>query len=398
VTAHWLVAAACLVAAAVVLSWPRRGRQARLLTPARPAAGGLQARVESLSGRRAMILAVALAALAGTLLAGPVAGVVAGAYGGITVRAVLRRRASRAAAAMRTRSLDALCGLAADLRAGLSAAGAARAGSQLGRAAPLGRSGSVGGSTPVAGQLAGSAPPAGASPLGVSADLVAGPEGIEDRRMAQLTEAAWRLAERTGAPIADLVERIEADARAMDRASAAAAAQAAGARATAWLLAGLPVGGIALGYSIGADPLEVLLHTPIGAACAVGAIALQVAGLAWADRLASIGTTRPEPASQEKPAPALMPTATRAPAPGQISTPTQASTPPPAPAIPVATSPLRTAAMETTAWPRAAAPSRVDSSRAARAAGRPTPRPRPRAAASRSGAAGVDGPTSGSDA
>ena len=90
--------------------------------------------------------------------------------------------------------------------------------------------------------------------------------------MAQLTAAAWRLAERTGAPAADLVERIEADARAMDRAAAAAAAQAAGAQATAWLLAALPLGGIGLGYSIGADPLAVLLHTPIGAACAVGAM------------------------------------------------------------------------------------------------------------------------------
>ena len=64
-----------------------------------------------------------------------------------------------------------------------------------------------------------------------------------------------------------------------------AAAQAAGARATAWLLAGLPVGGIALGYGIGVDALDVLLHTPIGAGCAIAAAALQLAGLAWAERL-----------------------------------------------------------------------------------------------------------------
>lgn len=95
----------------------------------------------------------------------------------------------------------------------------------------------------------------------------------------------WRLAERTGAPAADLVERIEADARAADRAKASAAAQAAGAQATAILLAALPAGGIALGYSIGADPLRILLHTGLGAACALGAVALQCAGLLWADRL-----------------------------------------------------------------------------------------------------------------
>jgi len=264
VTAHWLVASACLAAAAAVVAWPRRGREARLLPSSRPTARRLRARVEALSSRRATLLGIVVAALAGTLLAGPVAGVVAGGYGAIVVRAVLRRRADRDWVAQRTRSLDALCGLAADLRAGLSAARAST----------------------------GSA--AGAAPGGPA-------EVIEDRRMAQLTGAAWRLAERTGAPIADLVERIEADARAMDRATAAAAAQAAGARATAWLLAALPVGGIGLGYAIGADPLEVLLHTPIGAACAVGAITLQVAGIAWADRLAAAGTVRPEPAPAAPP-------------------------------------------------------------------------------------------------
>ncbi|MDQ7908358.1 hypothetical protein RB614_27905 [Phytohabitans sp. ZYX-F-186] len=267
-TAHWLITSGCLIAAAVVLGWPRRSRQTRLLAGQRSAPRSLREHVESLSSGRAMVLAVALAALTGTLLAGPVAGVVAGGYGVIGVRVVLRRRSARAAAALRTRSLDALCGLAADLRAGLATGGA----------------------------------PSSAS----SVHPLAAPAAIEDRRMAQLAEAAWRLAERTGAPIADLVERIEADARAMDRASASAAAQAAGARATAWLLAALPVGGIALGYSIGADPLAVLLHTPIGAACAVGAIALQAVGLAWADRLAAAGTTGAKaaaPAATTTPAP-----------------------------------------------------------------------------------------------
>ena len=84
----------------------------------------------------------------------------------------------------------------------------------------------------------------------------------------QLTSAAVRLADRTGAPLAELVERIEADARSTDRGLAAAAAQAAGARATAWLLAALPLGGIGLGYGIGVDPVAVLLHTPVGGACA----------------------------------------------------------------------------------------------------------------------------------
>lgn len=104
-----------------------------------------------------------------------------------------------------------------------------------------------------------------------------------------LASAAVELAEKTGAPLADLLERIEADARTTDRGLAAAAAQAAGARATALLLAALPLGGIALGYGIGADPVDVLLHTPIGAGCAFVAIVLQIVGLVWADRLGGRG-------------------------------------------------------------------------------------------------------------
>ena len=51
------------------------------------------------------------------------------------------------------------------------------------------------------------------------------------------------------------------------------------------LLAGLPMGGVGLGYAIGADPLAVLLHTPLGVVCAVTAIGLQLAGLAWSARI-----------------------------------------------------------------------------------------------------------------
>ena len=111
----------------------------------------------------------------------------------------------------------------------------------------------------------------------VAVDSVAGLECLAD--------AAVALAERTGAPLADLIDRIETDARSGDRARAAAIAQAAGVRATALLLAALPIGGLALGYAIGADPLAVLLHTPLGAACALCAVALQVLGLIWSQRL-----------------------------------------------------------------------------------------------------------------
>jgi tight adherence protein B len=191
--------------------------------------------------RKATIAAVAVVASVATLAGGPVAGFVGGAYTAIGIRAVFRHRHAVAARRGRAELLDRIAGLAADLRAGRSA-----------RAA-----------------------------LG-AADLRA----HRTARQATLVVAAAGLAERTGAPLAELVERIEADARVTDRALATADAQAAGARATAMLLAALPAGGIALGYGIGVQPLDVLLHSPVGAACCAGTVVLHVLGLAWTARLA----------------------------------------------------------------------------------------------------------------
>ncbi|MEV5631844.1 hypothetical protein [Micromonospora tulbaghiae] len=188
----------------------------------------------ALSVGRVLPVAALGGAVTGALLGGPVAAVVLATYGGLAARAVLRRRTHRMATLAHRRDLDHLAAVAADLRAGLPA-----------------------------------------------------DNGVDDGpgRVARLARAAGRLADQTGAPLADLLERIEADARAADRGLAAADAQAAGARATAWLLAALPLGGIGLGYGIGVDPVAVLLHTPVGAGSAVAAVALQVGGLLWAERL-----------------------------------------------------------------------------------------------------------------
>lgn len=105
--------------------------------------------------------------------------------------------------------------------------------------------------------------------------------------LSRRVSAALRVADETGAPLAELLDRLEADGRTLARARAAATAQASGAQATAWLLAALPAAGIALGTGVGADPVHVLLRTPLGAACAGGAMTFQVLGLAWTDRLAN---------------------------------------------------------------------------------------------------------------
>ena len=226
-----ITAVVCLMAGGLVVAWPRVGARGRWWRK-------VVAMVRR-QPRRTLAGVVGAAAGLGLAAGGPVAAVVAAAYAGLAGRALLRRSARRRAAVERTSALDGLAALAADLRAGLP---------------PV----AVGGETS----------------RSHSAD-----------RIGRLTSSVWWLAERTGAPAADLVERIEADARAADRAAASASAQAAGAQATAMLLAVLPFGGIGLGVAIGADPVRVLLHTPVGAACAVGALLLQVGGLLWADRL-----------------------------------------------------------------------------------------------------------------
>lgn len=235
-----------LVIGALAVVWPR-GSVRRRPMPHVPVREWLR-RLRSVAGaqpRRALPAGIGAVAVAGLVTGGPVAGAVAAAYAGLGGRALVRRAERRRSAVRRAAALDALAALAADLRAGL--------------------------------------PPV-AAPGGVASSEGTEPGNVADR-LRRLTASVWRLAEQTGAPAADLVERIEADARAADRAGASAAAQAAGAQATAMLLAALPVGGLGLGVLIGADPVEVLLRTPLGAACAIGAVVLQGAGLLWAERL-----------------------------------------------------------------------------------------------------------------
>ncbi|GIF15110.1 hypothetical protein [Actinoplanes teichomyceticus] len=308
---------ACLAGCTVVIAWPGARVLARLSAPGdRPAIDlrrmfRVPTNLVAAPGRRAVGAVAGVAALAGLLLGGPVAALVGAVYAGLATAEWARRVARKRVAAGRAASLDGLAALVADLRAGLppvlAASSAAPAGSLPAASSPSawtdraltalsGREPSVragwepgawagpepgGWAGPEPGGWAGPEPAAsaGSAPAGAA---VAGPG---DGRIARLTEAVWRLAEHTGAPAADLLERIEADARAADRAAASAAAQAAGAQATALLLAGLPVGGIGLGYAIGADPLQILLRTPVGAACAVAAVLLQCGGLRWAQRL-----------------------------------------------------------------------------------------------------------------
>jgi tight adherence protein B len=248
-----LVVALLGVALAVVVA-PSRAVAGRLRNPvARRLRAPVASRLPSVSlaamvrrPRRLLASSAVGGAVIGLLLGGPVAAFVLAVGLLLGARAVVRRTARNAAAAARSRSLDDLSALAADLRAGL--------------------------------------PPAAVTPSPTSSSSLS-LSSSSSSSLARRTAAVWALADQTGAPAADLVERIEADARAADRARAAASAEAAGAQATATVLMALPLAGIGLGFGLGANPLRILLHTPIGAACAVVAVVLQTTGLLWAERL-----------------------------------------------------------------------------------------------------------------
>ena len=97
--------------------------------------------------------------------------------------------------------------------------------------------------------------------------------------------AAWEVAERHGAGPAPAVGRVAAALRADTRHRHEVAAAVAGARASARLLSALPVLGGLVGQLLGADPVHVLLTSPVGLACLVLGALLEVAGFAWTSRI-----------------------------------------------------------------------------------------------------------------
>ncbi len=97
--------------------------------------------------------------------------------------------------------------------------------------------------------------------------------------------ACWQLASDHGLSIATLMRAAQRDIAERQRFSARVAAGMAGARATAVILAGLPVLGVLLGQLIGARPLSFLLSGHAGGWLLVVGSVLACAGLVWSDRI-----------------------------------------------------------------------------------------------------------------
>jgi tight adherence protein B len=95
----------------------------------------------------------------------------------------------------------------------------------------------------------------------------------------------WQLASDQGLAIATLMRAAQRDIAEQQRFSGRVTSSMAGARATATILAGLPLLGVLLGQLIGARPLSFLLGGHAGGWLLVAGTTLACGGLLWSDRI-----------------------------------------------------------------------------------------------------------------
>ncbi len=267
-----MLAITALVAAGIALAVPDSGGRLRRVLPGhgfrpprwRPET--LLRAVRSL-GRQPRFAAPAAALLAAAL-AGAIAAAVAAVAAALLARSMAAGRQARARSATRAAAGRSIAGLAAELRAGRSPIEALDA---VAGAAPK----------PVAGALLAAAR---AAQLGADPAAALGEHAGQVPAMDQLA-ACWRVTNRTGAGLAEVADALAADLRATQRRRGELAVEVAASRASAKLLAGLPLVGIALGVSLGARPVHFLLHTGLGAAVLAVGLLFEIAGLVWTDRL-----------------------------------------------------------------------------------------------------------------
>jgi tight adherence protein B len=293
----WLMYAG-LAAAVAVVPTPclSRGRLRQLGLLAEPARmSSLRPLLRSLGGRPRLVAAVS--GLAGALVGAAASFLVVGrpeVVGGPAAAGVLTGlvacRVVRAAAAGRRadRETLALCAaldcLADELRAGQRPTAALAAAAEAAGWPPVA---GVFGSVAAAAALGGDVAAAAREQASMFEHGGAVRVGVES------LAAAWAVSERAGAPLATALERLTADVRSRYHQRRLVLAQLAGPRATAALLAVLPVLGVLLAVGAGARPFDMLFGTPAGQVSLLAGVALDAIGVLWSLRILGSASAQP---------------------------------------------------------------------------------------------------------
>lgn len=238
-----------------------------LLPPRRPVAVPGRLRRGGVPLRRARLPTVPTALLLVAALAPLGVGArVAVVSAALVAHADTRRRRRRAAVDRVRDDLDeAVAVLSAELSAGRPPAGAAESAAAVAPGLFAEAAGMV--------RVGGDPVPV----LRSCAHRVPGASGLAD------VAAAWQVAQRTGAPLAPVMDRVRVALAADLAAAHETAEQLAPVHATARVLAVLPVAGVPVGWALGVDSVTALTTTGWGQACLLAAVGAVGLGLAWVE-------------------------------------------------------------------------------------------------------------------
>lgn len=237
-----------------------------LLAPARPVRTGSR---RTMSLRSVGFLAVATGVAGATAFVGIEHLVVLAIVAAVVlaaIRAAARARAVRSAEIRSAAVLMACDAMAAELAAGQPPRLALRrAADEWAELAPVARAAELDSDVPTA-----------------LRELATRPGARELATVA----AAWQVAHRSGSSLARTLARTAATLRDERRTTRLVATEIAAARATARMMAALPVLVLLLGSGVGGDPLGFLLGTPVGLGCLAAGLTLGQLGLLWLERIA----------------------------------------------------------------------------------------------------------------